>query len=1045
MNRSRQIAVAIIVLCAMICGDALPQPSSQGGPPQIPAFANWTLHEDFTHGIPGWTSFPLSQDVGYDPTIYTAQVGGTAALVRNRTSYGERLLRVGMARPIKFHFAPSSSFRIGYTFESGGRIMGLHLTLGALNGQRYTHSLSLQPGLHDIQVDGRQLEIPPAGVDVEVIVVEAEVAAPPLASHSLLTLRSLEIQAERPAAIAISVPPIDRSAADGTAVAEEVVNAGSTLKVELARGTEAQVRVYDNQGGLVPIKAGKGQDTQIVAPEKPGIYKAQITSGHSMSEFDFLTLGKVPAHPRVLLTSDRLEQLKSQPYSKALLADVHKRATGLRDALAYNPQAGRNIALLPVASPHPGLVEYFALMDSYSNAIAFNGLDYQLSGDPQSLEAARRALLTVAAWTTWTPPWFIANGLHTYYEVGVFTQRVALGYDLVSDRLSQEDKSQIAEALWKNSIRPTVDDYFTYNRLPVAASNHESQSVGGAIEACVALYGDVPDWTTKFGPALAKLIVAYGRMDEGLFPGDGSEAEPAGYEHFAMEGMSWGMAALQAMGIRPRGFDRMMNGYGWLRDVQVRPGFVLDTGDTGTELQALSGFAWGAEFGGDRALQAFYETATNQRLQGVFELHQLGQTKEQGSGLLDLVCCTHPSGVEPEPPLSRIFPARGSAVMRSGWLPQDTVISLRAGPWFNHEHHDQGSFQVAAFGEQLIAEAGYANYYKDPHYEDYFTQAPGHNTVVIDGDPFSQQDYDGRYWAAFENYSKIERHVFSSAIDYLAANLAPAYGDGNPINRLTREYLFVKPDVLIVHDRVAADSPHEYSWFLHVPAGAQARADAAEALIQGKGALAAITAAGPNTHWKLQTQPVAISAYIDLDRIPVEPRKTFLLDSSRAKEASFLVAMHFQKGSGPAAPLTPVQTSSGEGFRTSGANSSTVVLFRRSVGSLTAGEISTDGTNLVVIEKDGVEEILSAQVRSLRRGQQTLLSATSAVEVVLDKSPSYDDVHLVCASETEVKLFLKKQPVDVMVDQAHTTPTLAGGSISLAHLAKGEHVVRISY
>ncbi|MDR3673938.1 MAG: hypothetical protein P4N24_00505, partial [Acidobacteriota bacterium] len=309
----------------------------------------------------------------------------------------------------------------------------------------------------------------------------------------------------------------------------------------------------------------------------------------------------------------------------------------------------------------------------------------------------------------------------------------------------------------------------------------------------------------------------------------------------------------------------------------------------------------------------------------------------------------------------------------------------------------------------------------------------------------SQQDYDGRYWAAFQNYAKIERHVFSSAIDYLAANLAPAYGDGNPISRLTREYLFVKPDVLIVHDRVAADSPHEYSWFLHVPARAQARADAAEALIQGKGALAAITAAGPNTHWKLQAQPVAISAYIDLDRIPVEPRKTFILDSSRAKEASFLVAMHFQKGSEQAAPLTPVENGSGEGFRTHGANGSTVALFRRGVGPLTAGEISTDGASLVVIEKDGVEEILSAGVRSLRSGQQTLLSANPAAEVVLEESPSYDEVHLVCASETEVKLFPKKQPVDVMVDQAHTIPTLAGGFISLVHLAKGEHVVRISY
>jgi len=390
-------------------------------------------------------------------------------------------------------------------------------------------------------------------------------------------------------------------------------------------------------------------------------------------------------------------------------------------------------------------VEYFALMESYSNAISFNALDFRLSGDRQALEAARRALLAVAAWPTWTPPWFAAHGLHTYYEVGVFTQRVALGYDLIAGELSQEEKSKIAEAFWENSIRPTLDEYFFYDRLPIAASNHEAQSVGGAIEACVALYGDVPDWTTKFGPALAELVVAFERLLDGLFPGDGSEAEPAGYEDFAMQGMSWGMAALHALDIRPQGFEKMMKAFWWLRYAQVRPDLLLDTGDFGSELRAHSGYAWGAEYAGDPALRAFYETATDQSLMGVFQLPHTGRTLEQAPGLLDLVCCTHPPVVTPEAPLSRIFPARGSAVMRSGWLPEDTVISLRVGPWFNHEHHDQGSFRAAAYGEELVAEAGSADYYRDPHYPDYFTQAPAHNTVVIDDDPFSQKDYDGRY------------------------------------------------------------------------------------------------------------------------------------------------------------------------------------------------------------------------------------------------------------------------------------------------------------
>ena len=120
--------------------------------------------------------------------------------------------------------------------------------------------------------------------------------------------------------------------------------------------------------------------------------------------------------------------------------------------------------------------------------------------------------------------------------------------------------------------------------------------------------------TVKFGPALAKLVVVYERLLEGLFPVDGSGAEPATYVHFSMEGMSWGMAALHALQVRPRGYDRMMRVFRWARYAKVQPSLVLDTGDSGTEMNVLSGFAWGAEYAGDPALRAYYDAATEKSL-----------------------------------------------------------------------------------------------------------------------------------------------------------------------------------------------------------------------------------------------------------------------------------------------------------------------------------------------------------------------------------------------------------------------------------------------
>ena len=1028
-----------------------------------PSFEPWTFREDFSHGIPGWVSYPLSQDVGYDPSVYTREVAGSPVLVRDVIAYGQKRLRVGLVRPLAFHVVPSSAFRIAYSFESCGKILGIQLVLGAVDGRRYSAFISPPTQVAarrsgeapegappagaplKVQLEGRGLQVPASGADIEAVVLEAEVGAPPPGSHSLLTLRSLEIQAQRPAGVPLRAPALVRSPVDGDAVARDVLTAGRPLAFDLGGGHAARLLVRDDLGTVVHsenIASGAARAVQFAAPAKPGIYQAEISSGPAKSEFSFLVLDQVPPHPRVLITAPRFAQLRSQSYWQELAAAAHRRAVESRQSLAYNAEAGRNIELLPTVSVHPGLEDYFALLGNYSHAIALNALDFRLNGERESLAAARRALLTVSAWPTWTPPWFIANGLHNYYGAGVFTQSAAFGYDLVADELSPEDKAQIAQAFLEKSIRPALDGYFTYDRLPIAPSNHESQTVGGAIEACVAFYGDVPDWQSQFGPALAQLIVTYERMIRGLFPGDGSEAEPAGYEHFAMEGMSWGMGALHALQVRPRGFDKMMQSFWWLRYAQVRPDLLLDTGDTGTTLTSLSGYAWGAEYAGDPALAAFYGTATDASLKATFLSPRSEPSAERLPGLLDLVCCTEAAPAPPAEPLARLFPGRGSAVLRSGWGPDDTVISLRVGPWFNHEHHDQGSFLVAAFGEELVAEAGYAHYYTDPHYQDYFTQAPAHNTVLVDGDPFSQEDYDGRYWTAFQNLPALERHVFSPGIAYLEANLAPAYADASQVTSLKREYLFLAPDVLVVHDRMEAAAPHAYTWMLHIPPGAEASIAAGQAVIRRKAAFATLTAAGENTRWTLAPQPIPTMVYGDFDHVPVEPRRAFRLDSLRQKLGNFLVGLRFQKAGQEPSPLQPLSSASGQGFQLS---PDSVVLFRSRPGLLTSGDLTADAEALAVKLGNGVKEIFGAKILSLQGGGQRLLSASAPADLVLRLAPDSAEVHAFCSTATDLKIYAAKPPQQVMLDEGVIHPAQTGAFISFERLAKGEHVIKIRY
>jgi Heparinase II/III-like protein len=1044
----RILSSVILLLSLWVCFSGFSLAAHSGESARL-SFARWSWTADFSHGIRGWLSYPLAQDIGFDPGLYTAQLNGSRCLVREVKSYGQHVLRVGLIKPLPFRVTSESQFNLRYQLKMGGPIQAVTLTLAAENGRRYEAPLPHESGTNSVTVRGRSLGVPHTGAEIQALVIEATVQTPVLDSSNRLVLRHMEIVAERHNEIPLIKPELEHSASEGPPLAAHPVQAGGHLTVEARSRTVLKISVFDADGKQANVTQKRlgspGQKTtyQISFPRtlQPGLWRAVLDSGAARTEFQFLVPGNVPPHPRVLLTRRRIKELRSQNASSPFLAALRVKAKDLRSTLTYSTFAGTNIAILPRVSVFPGLPQYFSLLENYSNSIAFNAVEYQLTGDQAVLEAARKGLMTVASWPTWTPAWFSTHGLHTYYEVGVFSQRLAVGYDLIADRLTHAEKERITEALWQNGINPTVEEYFSNNRMPIAGSNWMANSIGGAVAVAVALYGDLPDWNARLGTALAELTVAYGRLLDGLFPGDDSEAEPAGYQEFAMKGLSYGMAALHALGIRPRGTEKMLQSFWWPRYAEVSTRTVLDTGDFGGSLHALSGFAWEAEYSHDPSLRAFYDTAEAGRLLGVSNVRQTGRSLEAAPGLLDLTCCSLPAQPAPLPPPSRIFPRRGSAVLRSGWKSTDTVMSIRVGPWFNHEHHDQGTFQVASLGRKLISEAGYANYYTDPNYQTYFMQAPGHNTVLIDGNPFSQPGENGRYWKALARYPHFTAHVLSPDVDYLSADLAEAYG--GVLSDFQREFIFLKPDVLIVHDRLQAPLAHRYDWLMHVPLGAATNIRDGNATITVDDASAAITAIGPNNHWSLQKTPLAGDRYSDLDRIRLDQPYKFVLGSEKSPDTSFLVGMKFEKSGQPIKSLTPVKEAGREGFFDRIGGWSWVS--KAGPGVLGMDGITAHGQSLGVRKGASTLQVFGTEISSLHGDEKLAIESSTPVDLSLNSTERNEEIHFYARSNTTLKAVTRRTPVAVELDERQVHPRVQNNTIVLNRIGKGEHVIRVFY
>ena len=1000
-------------------------------------FEEWEMHDKFDKGIPSWQSYPLAQDIGYDPSIYTARTNSGTVLVRDLINEGQKTQEVGLIRHLAFRLTDVSRLTFSYELKTSGDLSNLDVILAGVDGVKYEVAIPLSSDTQNsVVVSGSQFKLESGYADIEAVIVGYSVKNAPLGSHSSLYLHSFCVNGLRPAILPLLAPHLEYSSSGSYPVADELALIGKPMRVTFSAEPK-RVTIKDGSDQIVqPRITIQGTQVTWTPPEStaPGLWTVEAESNQGNLTFRVLVLRDQPALPGFLLSEERLAQLRTEDCYSTTRDSIHYGALTLAHDLANNHDVGDSIQRLSDVSLLAGLQSYVTLLHQYEDAVAYNALDYRLTSDPVTLANARNALMTVCAWSTWIPPWFAAHGLRTYFRVGEFTQRISLGYDLIAQKLSPVERKLFREAVFQNSIQPTVEDYYVYDRMPTAASNHMAHSVGGAIAAWVVASADESGWRAQYGKSLAALIAAYEALLRGLFPGDGSVAEPAVYQSYAMEGMSYGIAALNSLGIVPRGTDRMMSSFWWLRYAAVPPHLILDTGDTGFSASRLPGYAWLAEHSPDPEALRFYSSFQNGNSSGA-------ENAETPPNLLGLICSCKPSPSLTQPPASRVFPLRGSAVLREGWNSADTTISLRVGPWYNHEHHDQGSFQLAAGGELLVCEGGPAPYYTDPHYTNYFIEAPAHNTLLIDHDPFSQTPCDGRYWKALANYPRITEHLLGRGIDFVRADLRNAYGEALSI--YTRNFLYLKPGLLIIRDDIQAPQAHSFSWLLHVQPGSDVLRNGATIAIDGQKKLgyATILADGPNSDWKIESAPISINEFIDLDHRPVNDHPLLSLNST-GSNAAFTVAIS-ASAADRIAILSKLEAENANGFLQKTAGQTATALFRTNPGLLSAAGISTDGKALAVVETllGKAKQVFVDHANWLSVGRNATISFTKPASAILDQIGASATLHLNVHAENllEIKLLWRGSYSKLVILDGTESPELAKGKP--VSLRPGKHEV----
>ena len=163
---------------------------------------------------------------------------------------------------------------------------------------------------------------------------------------------------------------------------------------------------------------------------------------------------------------------------------------------------------------------------------------------------------------------------------------------------------------------------------------------------------------------------------------------------------------------------------------------------------------------------------------------------------------------------ARSYPTTGVVTMRSGWDDRATFVGLKSGSSaVGHSQLDANSFVVTSRGERLLIDEGIWPY---GHALGFFDSdgggrwnfdgngTIGHNTLMVDGEG---QRYGADYPGRIVSFERGEE------VDVAVGDATAAYG--GKLKRYLRTLAYVKPDVVLVYDRVSSEEPRLLEWLFH--------------------------------------------------------------------------------------------------------------------------------------------------------------------------------------------------------------------------------------
>ena len=628
----------------------------------------------------------------------------------------------------------------------------------------------------------------------------------------------------------------------------------------------------------------------------------------------------VEQHPRMLFTAEDVPRLRERLQDERVQAFYKPADVLTRTPPAYTPGKRNGGA--------------FRRLPGYA-------LSYVLEPSPEKLEG-------LIAWL---------EAASTYPDCGVdldaeyFMEGVALSYDWLYDELPEDLRARVRDAIVRQASVVYESSLAGHSGGGLSfQQNHYWYSHLALILAASAVYGEVPE-------AREWLAWGWDRAERTFltFSPDGGFHEGPSYWDFSMPTLYMLVELYETLsGVPVPWADTGLHGQGVFRCSYLYPGFdrsaSMEDSSPTIGRPPTHMLLWEAKRFSDPVVMGLATILNRPPSSLAYNLLYLDETVDAADPTEEL-------------PLASYYPDVETVFARTSWEPDASYAALVSRPLgghfyaelcdrygiggTGHNHPEQGSFVLFGHGDVLVHDPGYT----------YEKLTSNHNTILVDG---QGQFGDGEMWPSPKpGRARVTGFVSEDGVTLIACDPSSAYPPELGLTRFERTLVLASPELVVVHDRLAADQPRTFSWLLHHIGEAEQAGDT-WTVTRGEAQLGVLPLE-PDTLTVESTRYLPLYIHPTRDLTPKEDAEIGLLElrSEPATETTFLVPMAIG-GSGEALPaMESIGDASFDGVRMG----ESVVAFNRGDGEMAVaapwGEtVTTRARAIVLTIRDGEQLVV---------------------------------------------------------------------------------------